>query len=172
MKSKLYRVLMVAVVAALAVTVVLPLGAVGAQPVRNALLTDIPVQFTNAAGETVNALLDITGFALNEAGQLTASGQITDTAGNVLGTFTGILADLFDPDGGKCDILFLDLGPIFLDVLGLEVDLSAIQLDVNAVPGPGNLLGNLLCAVAGLLDNGGPLDGLLNLLNQINRLLA
>ena len=44
------------------------------------------------------------------------------------------------------------------------------MLDIIAVAGAGNLLGNLLCAVAGLLD-GGPLAGLLGqlqtLLNQI-----
>jgi hypothetical protein len=34
------------------------------------------------------------------------------------------------------------------------------------VPGPGNLLGNLLCAVAGLLD-GGPLGNLGNLINRL-----
>jgi hypothetical protein len=38
----------------------------------------------------------------------------------------------------------------------------------TAVPGAGDLLGNLLCAVAGLLD-GGPLAGLADLLNQIWR---
>jgi hypothetical protein len=39
------------------------------------------------------------------------------------------------------------------------------------VPGNGNLLGNLLCAVANLLNAGGPvqtlLNNLVNLLNQI-----
>ena len=43
-------------------------------------------------------------------------------------------------------------------------------LNIDAVSGTNALLGNLLCAVAGLLD-GGPLGGLLgrltNLLNQI-----
>jgi hypothetical protein len=51
-----------------------------------------------------------------------------------------------------CDVLFLDIGPIFLDLLGLTVDLSQIILAINAVPGAGNLLGNLLCALLGLLD--------------------
>lgn len=59
-----------------------------------------------------------------------------------------------------CSIVNLDLGPIDLDVLGLVVNLSAISLDVTAVPGAGNLLGNLLCGIAGLLDG----LGLLNLL--------
>jgi len=69
-----------------------------------------------------------------------------------------------------CDILHLVLGPLDLDLLGLQVHLNRVVLDIVAVPGPGNLLGNLLCAVAGLLD-GGPLAGLLtqlsDLLNQI-----
>ena len=69
-----------------------------------------------------------------------------------------------------CDILNLVLGPLDLNVLGLEVHLKQVVLDIVAVGGAGNLLGNLLCAVAGLLD-GGPLAGLLGqlttLLNQI-----
>jgi hypothetical protein len=40
------------------------------------------------------------------------------------------------------------------------------------VRGPGNLLGNLLCAVAGLLDGGGPGNLLNNLLRNINRILG
>jgi hypothetical protein len=29
---------------------------------------------------------------------------------------------------------------------------NRIQVRIDAVPGPGNLLGNLLCAITGLLD--------------------
>ncbi|MGC0273690.1 hypothetical protein ACO0LV_11940 [Pseudactinotalea sp. Z1739] len=62
----------------------------------------------------------------------------------------------------------MDLGPIFLDVLGLQVDLSPIELDITAVPGAGNLLGNLLCAVVGLFDSpGNPVNAITNLLNRI-----
>ena len=68
----------------------------------------------------------------------------------------------------------LVLGPIDLNLLGLEINLQRVVLDIVAVPGAANLLGNLLCAVAGLLD-GGPLAGLLgqlqSLLNQILGLL-
>jgi len=47
-----------------------------------------------------------------------------------------------------------------------------VILDVYAVPGAGNLLGNLLCAAAGLLDGPGGRGALLqNLIAQINRLL-
>jgi hypothetical protein len=70
-----------------------------------------------------------------------------------------------------CDILHLDLGPLSLDILGLQVDLSQIILDIRAEAGAGNLLGNLLCAVAGLLDGPGLLTQLVNLLNQILALL-
>lgn len=51
-------------------------------------------------------------------------------------------------------LIYLDIEGLFLDVLGLEVDLNEVVLDVSAVPGSGNLLGNLLSAVAGLLDDG------------------
>ncbi len=73
---------------------------------------------------------------------------------------------------GSCSILTLDIGAININLLGLVIDLAPINLDITAVQGPSNLLGNLLCAVAGLLSNGGPLGGLLNLLNQINAILA
>ena len=69
-----------------------------------------------------------------------------------------------------CNILNLVLGPLDLNVLGLQVHLQRVVLDVIGVTGAGQLLGNLLCAVAGLLD-GTPLAGLLGqlttLLNQI-----
>ena len=63
-----------------------------------------------------------------------------------------------------CDILHLELGPLDLDLLGLVVHLNQIVLDIDAQSGAGNLLGNLLCAVTGLLDNP---SGLAQLLNQI-----
>lgn len=68
-----------------------------------------------------------------------------------------------------CGILDLVLGPLDLDLLGLQVHLDRVVLNIVAVTGAGNLLGNLLCSVAGLLDGG--LSGLLGqirtLLNQI-----
>lgn len=70
-----------------------------------------------------------------------------------------------------CDVLNLVLAPLDLNVLGLTVHLDRVVLDIVAVSGGGNLLGNLLCAVAGLLDGGGLLSNLLgqitDLLNQI-----
>jgi hypothetical protein len=40
------------------------------------------------------------------------------------------------------------------------------------VSGAGNLLGNLLCAVAGLLDGGGAVTQIVSLLNQILAILG
>jgi hypothetical protein len=76
---------------------------------------------------------------------------------------------------GSCPVLDLDIGAIHLDLLGLVVDLSAIHLDIVAQSGPGNLLGNLLCAIVGLLDGstGGLLgNALANLLDTINGILS
>ena len=47
-----------------------------------------------------------------------------------------------------------------------------MHLNITAESGPGNLLGNLLCAVAGLLDNGGALTSIASLLNQILQALT
>ena len=52
------------------------------------------------------------------------------------------------------------------------VDLDEVNLAITAVPGAGNLLGNLLCAVAGLLDGNTLGNGLANLLNRLLGLLG
>ncbi len=66
----------------------------------------------------------------------------------------------------SCPVLNLVLGPLDLNLLGLTVHLDKVVLNITAVPGAGNLLGNLLCAVAGLLDNT-PLGGLLPQLSTL-----
>jgi hypothetical protein len=140
------------------------------------LLSNIPVVGTLADGGTFVGTLTITDIAIQN-GQLVADGVLTGTATQagivtqITQNFTNIVLDLLNGGGASCDILNLDLGPLFLDLLGLQVDLSAISLDITAVRGAGNLLGNLLCAVAGLLDSGGPLSAIQQLLNQINNLL-
>jgi hypothetical protein len=66
-----------------------------------------------------------------------------------------------------CDILHLVLGPLDLDLLGLNVHLDKVVLDIVAQSGAGQLLGNLLCAVVHLLDNNGTLSQLLSKLSAI-----
>lgn len=79
------------------------------------------------------------------------------------------------PEPTTCPILHLELGPLDLNLLGLRVQLNQVVLDITAIPGPGNLLGNLLCAVAGLLDGvdlGSTLGRLLqSLIDALIRLL-
>ncbi|WP_253738021.1 hypothetical protein [Halohasta salina] len=61
-------------------------------------------------------------------------------------------------DDESTTVLFLDLYGLDLDLLGLEIELHQLVLDVFATEGDGNLLGNLLSAVAGLTDPGGLSD--------------
>jgi hypothetical protein len=76
------------------------------------------------------------------------------------------------PPGNACSILALDLGPINLNLLGLVVRTNQIQLRIDAVQGPGNLLGNLLCGITGILNPAGaiantPLGQLTQILNAL-----
>ena len=144
---------------------------------HNTLLSNIPVTGDLADGGTFEGVLSLTDLAL-ENGQLVVSGVLDGTATQggvvteIVQTFTGIPASLAGSGpGSSCQILDLDLGPIFLDLLGLIVDLDEVNLEIRAERGPGNLLGNLLCAVAGLLD-GGPTSGLSALLSRITGLLG
>ena len=66
-----------------------------------------------------------------------------------------------------CQILHLTLGPLHLNLLGLVVDLNRVHLRITAVRGPGNLLGNLLCAVANLLNGSAPAASQAALLNDV-----
>lgn len=125
-----------------------------------------------------DAVATITGFrivdgAIQAVG--TVTGQVTTLVGGVPTTTTVTDQPFTAPvtilqQTASCRILELDLGPIHLDVLGLVVDLSDVHLDIVAQPGAGNLLGNLLCAIAGLLDSnaaGAALQRVVDLLNQI-----
>ena len=138
----------------------------------------LPVSGTLADGGTFEGTISNLDASANRAGDLVVSGVLNGTATDATGEVTQITDQAFTTTaalqpGGACDILFLDLGPIFLDLLGLQVDLSQITLDINAVPGAGNLLGNLLCAITGLLDNpGNPTNAIAGLLDRIFALLG
>lgn len=49
---------------------------------------------------------------------------------------------------GECEVLFLELGPIELRLLGLDINISQITIEITARQG-GGILGDLLCALAG-----------------------
>jgi hypothetical protein len=167
-----------ALVLAAALALAIPLGTVAAksdagateraaveQAVTRATnrITNIPVAGTTSTGGTFRGVLDLINFRVID-GQLVAVGELTGTlrnaAGNVIGTVTDLRLRLPVTFGAitSCDILRLRLGPLDLDLLGLVIHLDRVVLDITAEPGPGNLLGNLLCAIAGLLDSGLDLD--------------
>ena len=104
-------------------------------------------------------------------GQLVASGLATvnTASGTAIGVFQNQpLAATTVASKNSCPILHLVIGPIKLNLLGLVVTTNQIVLDITAVPGAGNLLGNLLCAVANLLNQTpAPLSEVSALLTQI-----
>jgi hypothetical protein len=129
------------------------------------------------SGGTLNGVFQITGFTVNQAGQLVANGVFNGTAvvNGVTQTLTNVATSSVVTNqaaGGGCQVLDLVLGPLHLDLLGLVVDLNQVHLNITAQPGPGNLLGNLLCAVTHLLDGTGSGNALTNLLNLLNGLLG
>ena len=131
----------------------------------------IPITGTTAGGGTFSGAYNLTSFAVRD-GQVVAVGTISGVVTNATGVVGSVLSTAAMPvsvAATTCSILHLDLGPISLDLLGLQVDLSRVVLDITAQAGAGNLLGNLLCAVAGLLDSPG---GLARLLNQILGILG
>jgi hypothetical protein len=126
-------------------------------------------------GTVEDATFTVRSF-IQRGGQLfavgTLTGNLVDAEGNVRRIVRGgiaIPAVLNDVPQAACQILRLDLGPLDLDLLGLRVQLSEVNLLITAEPGPGNLLGNLLCAITGILDSGGPLS---QLVAQLNRVLG
>ena len=97
---------------------------------------------------------------------------VTTTATLTKGVTASAQRSIFQLAAASCGILALDLGPLHLDILGLVVDLNQVVLDITAQTGAGNLLGNLLCALTGLLDGAGALSGILNIIESINNLLG
>ena len=125
----------------------------------------IPITATGPGG-VFNGTFNLNNFSLQN-GQLAANGTLVGTLTNAAGVVTSIVQSVSTTlvsVSGSCPILHLEIGPINLNLLGLQVTTNKIVLDITAQSGPGNLLGNLLCQVANLLNSPGPLS---NLLNQI-----
>jgi len=129
-----------------------------------------PVTGTVASGGSFAGTLTNIVFS-NVNGTLTAtgnlSGTLTNSLGQVVGTVTNQVVALTATATGTCQILSLTLGPLDLNLLGLMVHLNQVVLNITAQSGPGNLLGNLLCAVAHLLDSNASVTALASLLNNI-----
>ena len=126
----------------------------------------------SGSGATLSGVFQLQKFAARDGSVValgTLTGTVTDTATGIVTSVVQNIALPVAVGETTCDILHLDLGPLSINLLGLQIDLSRIVLDITAQAGAGNLLGNLLCAVAGLLDNP---TGLAKLLNDILAILG
>ena len=136
----------------------------------------VPVTGTAHNGKSFTGHFDVTQF-VTRGSTTYAVGTLTGKIGNrtVKKSDVAIPANVdtssMARDAATCPVLHLDLGPLNLNLLGLTVHLNEVVLDINAVSGAGNLLGNLLCNVAGLLDQPGvgaqQASGLLNIVQQL-----
>jgi len=165
------------IVALISLCVVVPVTAQKVKGGGGSPETTFPVSFVGAsAAGAVNFVgtFSIQKFDVQN-NQVVAIGNLTGQAtGAVVGAVQNLLVTipLIDANADACEILHLELGPIDLNLLGLVVHVDRIVIDITAQPGPGNLLGNLLCAIAGLLDQpGAPLGIIADLLNSLLDLL-
>jgi hypothetical protein len=163
----------------LMMSLVLALGVISAssQEAHAQVVAPVTGIFADALGGVgeFSGTLQVTQFVregVNIVAQGLLTGTLTDSAGNVIGTVTDFAVNLpITGADGSCQILFLELGPLSLDLLGLQVFLDQVVLEIVAQAGAGRLLGNLLCAVAGLLDSNASLNAITNMLNRILGLL-
>src|SRR6478735_9311970 len=168
----------VAALVSLTAALLLSIGLVGTATAQPVAVDPTAAPVTGALADGTGA---VTGTFVVQNGTLQAvgtfTGTVTDAAGNTTqGTQqTAIPVDLAQTTG-SCQILDLVLGPLDLDLLGLQVHLNTVHLNITAQSGPGELVGNLLCAIAGLLDGGLPLNTVLGqiaaLLNQLLGILG
>jgi hypothetical protein len=147
-----------------------------APPQAAAQTVDVTGTFTDLVGGTGTFVGEYTieRFA-SQGGELVAVGTLTGTATDSLGNITEVATAVTIPitnATGSCEILDLTLGPLDLDLLGLVIQLDQVHLNITAESGPGNLLGNLLCGIAGLLDGNAPANQIARLLNQLLGLLG
>jgi hypothetical protein len=175
--GKLSRLTIITALPIMLLLLLTPTFAAHARPTPT-LLTSMPLAGTVPAG-TFTGTGTVNSLAMNN-GMLTVNGLLNGVIHLVNGTALPLVNALFSATGnltrsaatGACQLLHLALGPINLNLLGLVLTTSPITIDLTAASGPGNLLGNLLCSVAHLLDNNGPLTAVQALLNRINAILS
>ncbi|HEX5475246.1 MAG TPA: hypothetical protein VFX12_11340 [Vicinamibacterales bacterium] len=138
---------------------------------RTSSLTVPVTAVANGAAATGTFTLQrFEGQGTNAVAVGTLVAKVTDPATTTTRTIVTQIALPVDltQSTASCPILHLVLGPLDLNLLGLAVHLDQVVLDITAVQGPGNLLGNLLCAVSNLLNGtASPVSQLVGLLNQI-----
>lgn len=125
-------------------------------------------------GIFVGTIADLS-FSANLDGTLAVSGRLAGAV-TVGDEVTAVIDQRFTTavtvlDGSGCDLLRLELDPIFVAALGLDVQLAEVRVIVEGggggLFGLGNLLGDLTCAVADLVDDPDSNRQLARLLNRI-----
>jgi hypothetical protein len=151
-------------------------------------LSNVPVSGKAHNGKAFSGHMNITNF-VSRGGKTYAVGTLTGRLGNRSVKATQVEVPASVPAAVKssvmrahatssttaaaaaCPVLHLVLGPLNLNLLGLKVSLNQVVLNITAQPGPGNLLGNLVCSVSNLLNTqsvlGQELTGLLNIVNSV-----
>jgi len=99
-------------------------------------------------------------------------GTLTDGLTSLLNGVFGRLTSPAAVTGASTNILHLSLGPVDLNLLGLDVHLDncangPITVDITAQSGPGQLLGNLLSGLSHLLDSQAASTAILHKLSKI-----
>ena len=174
---------------------------VGTCPILNLELGPIHLDLLGLVVDTSSICLDITahqgGGLLGDVlclvanllnGGIPLGTILTTLPTDQLGTLTNGLTDLLNAvleqgtaasavTQASCNILNLALGPLDLNLLGLQVELDncaggPVTVDVTAEPGA--LLGDLLCGLAGILDQTGaaPVAPRTQLLQQLEQISA
>jgi hypothetical protein len=168
------------VVAAICAALLIVPVTAGAQTTPTAVtsLKSIPVTGKTNNGKSFTGHFNVSQFVAR-GGKAYAVGTLTGKLGNrtvkqsnvaIPVSMGSATSPLTAHAAATCQILNLVLGPLHLNLLGLHVDLNQVVLNITGQTGAGQLLGNLLCGVANLLNPGlpaGQLAGLLNIVEQI-----
>ncbi len=140
----------------------------------------LDINAESGAGNLLGNLLCDVANSLNQGTPistiLSGLGSNASTVTNGLTSMlNGALSQVTDSSNASMtstNILHLSLGPVNLNLLGLQVTLDncnngPVTVDITAQQGPGNLLGNLLGGLAHLLDSNASLVAIGNKLDKI-----
>lgn len=143
-------------------------------------ITAIPSTAPQGGGVLGDLLCGVSGLLSGSGGLLNLGGQTSAVTGGLTQVLNGVLDRLLSggqPGGqtgaqahNRNDLINLHLGPIDLNVLGLQVTTSEICLDVYAQRG-GGILGDLLSNINRLLSRNNPGNAVNALANNVLRIL-
>ncbi len=159
-------------VAALASAALLVGPVAGASAKSVPFAKKVPITGTAKNGKAFKGSYTISRFAKRN-GKLYAVGTLKGHLGKRAVTRRHLVVRLRKQSAiganaaATCQVLNLVLAPLDLNLLGLKVHLNQVVLNITGATGAGNLLGNLVCAITGILDPQGGLTGLVQFLNTL-----